>query len=118
MFRPDERGAVMLDCTSEAPVQLTWHLRQAVPVLITRGFRTLPTPGALLGRGVGTNGAVVPRNSSVGGEGYGAFTDGAPAPLVLRALSHLASPCGSLHLFTLIRRSMLPIIVDRGSEVG
>ena len=66
----------------------------------TRGLRLLSTPWTLLGRGVGTNGAVVPRDSSVGGQGHQAFTDGTQTPL---ALNHRASPFRSLHVFSLHR---------------
>lgn len=42
----------------------------------------------------------MPRNFPGGREGHEAFTDGAPAPLVPRALSHLDSPGRSLHVFS------------------
>ncbi|GAA3958254.1 hypothetical protein Aau02nite_07730 [Amorphoplanes auranticolor] len=74
-----------------------WGACRAAGYSWPRGFRSLSTPWALLGRGVGSNGAVVPLNSSVGGQGHEAFTGTAHAPLVLRALSHVAS-WGPLHV--------------------
>ena len=59
--------------------------------LITCGFRRLSAAGAILRRGVGPDGAVVPRDLPVGGEGHKTFADGAMTSLLLRARSHSAS---------------------------
>ena len=61
------------------------------PAPMTSGYRSLSTAWAILRRGVGPDGAVVPRDLPVGGECHEAFTDGAMASLVPRALSHRAS---------------------------
>ena len=61
---------------------------------MTRGFNRLPAPRTLFGRGVGTDGAVVPGDSSLGGECHEPLTDRAQTAPVPRALSHGASPVG------------------------
>ncbi|BCJ45704.1 hypothetical protein GCM10010168_58750 [Actinoplanes ianthinogenes] len=55
---------------------------------MTFGFRWLSRAWAVLGRGIGTDGAVVPGDLSVGGEGHETFADGAMVSLLPRSLSH------------------------------
>ena len=67
------------------------HSRHGLLSLMTCGYRSPSTAWAILRRGVGPDGAVVPRDLPVGGESHETFTDGAMASVVPRGLSHRAS---------------------------